>query len=129
MFSYSVDVDIDEIEFFLTDLADAFSGPSQQNDKSNEAQQIAEQVAALSMGDRLILPIEVDTGDLIADDAAWPSDAPRLALIVRRSGSSVFTLLVLSEDEDLLGEVTAMMRLLLALRAQAPAEGETPPED
>ena len=57
MFSYSVDVDIDEIEFFLADLAEAFSGHSPQNDEGNEAQQIAEQVAALSMGDRLILPI------------------------------------------------------------------------
>ena len=128
MFSYSIDIDMDEIELFLTDLAEAFGEYSQQN-KSNEAQQIAEQVAALSMGDRLILPIEVDTGDLIADDAAQPSDAPRLALIFRRSGPSVFTLLVLSEDKDLLDEVTAMTRRLLMLRAQSPSEDETPLED
>ena len=71
----------------------------------------------------------MDTGDLIADDAAWPSDTPRLALIVRRSGSSVFTLLVLSEDKDLLHEVTATMHRLLALRAWAPAEDQPPQED
>jgi hypothetical protein len=113
VFSYSIDVDIDEIEVFLAGLVEAF-GRSQQGDDGDEVWRIAEELTALPIGDRLMLPLDVETED---DD-----DPPRLALVLQRSGPSDGTLLVLSDDEDLLGEVAATVRLLLALRAGTSAE-------
>lgn len=120
MFSYSVNMDIDAVEALLAGLVEALCGSPQQSDGNDDVRRIAEELAALPIGERLVLPLDVDTDD--------KDDPPRLALVLQRSGPSDCTFLVLSDDEDLLGEVAATMRLLLTLGAGTSAEDQTPRE-
>jgi hypothetical protein len=105
VFSYSVDIDIDAVEALLAGLVEALCGSPQQSAGDDDVRRIAEELAALPMGERLVLPLDVDT--------EGEDDPPRLALVLHRSGSSACTLLVLSDDEDLLSEVTVLTRRLL----------------
>jgi hypothetical protein len=117
VFSYSVDMDIDAVEALLAGLVEALCESPQQSDGGEDMRRIAEELAALPIGERLVLPLDVETDD--------KDDPPRLALVLHRSGSSDCTLLVLSDDEDLLSEVTVLTRRLLA----APSRGQIVSDD
>jgi hypothetical protein len=112
VFSYSVDMDIDAVEALLAGLIEALCESPQENDGGDDVRRIAEDLAALPIGERLVLPLDVETDD--------EGDPPRLVLVLHRSGPSDCTLLILSDDEDLVSEVTVLTRRLLA----APSRGQ-----